>query len=65
MHGLDPGLTQLEFDVEGEVGGIDADEYVGLFVDQRPDQLLAPLQQLAQAPEHLTSPMTARRSMGK
>ncbi|MCY1180124.1 hypothetical protein D9M73_205530 [compost metagenome] len=52
MHGLDPSLAQLELDVEGEVRGVDADEYVGLFFDQGLDQQLAALEQLTQAPQH-------------
>ncbi|MNE46192.1 hypothetical protein D3C80_1405170 [compost metagenome] len=52
MHGLDPGLAQLQLDVEGEVRGVDADEYVGLFFDQGLDQQLAALEQLAQAPQY-------------
>ncbi|MNZ32593.1 hypothetical protein D3C78_499250 [compost metagenome] len=43
---------QFQFDVEGEVGGIDADEHIGPFADQGLDQQLAALEQLAQAPQH-------------
>ncbi|MCY1439079.1 hypothetical protein D3C76_1472510 [compost metagenome] len=53
MHRLDARLAQLQLDGEGEIGGIDADEHIGLFGDQGLDQQLAPLEQLAQAPQHL------------
>ncbi|MNM86554.1 hypothetical protein D3C81_987100 [compost metagenome] len=52
MHGLDPGLTQLEFDVEVEVRGIDTDEHVRLRSDQVGDQLLATRQQFTQPTQH-------------
>ncbi len=40
MHGFDPGLTQLEFDIEVEVGRIDTDERVRFFGNQRGNQQL-------------------------
>ena len=52
MHGLDPGLTQLEFDIEVEIRGIDADEHIRFFGDEIADQLLAPGQQLTQTAQH-------------
>ncbi|MNP60527.1 hypothetical protein D3C76_1556200 [compost metagenome] len=48
MHGLDPGLTQLEFDIEIEVRGIDADEHVWFRGDQVGHQLLTARQQFTQ-----------------
>ncbi len=56
MHGLDAGATQLKFDVEREVRGVDADEDIRFFIDQGLDQQLAPGQQFAQSPEHFNQP---------
>ena len=56
MHGLDPGLAQLEFDIEREVRRIDADKDVRFFFDQRLDQQLAASQQLTQAPQDFHQP---------
>ena len=52
MYGLDPGLTQFQFDIEGEIGGVDADKHVGLFGDQGLNQQLAALEQFTQATQH-------------
>src|SRR3989442_648675 len=38
MHGLDPGLTQFEFDVKGEIRSVDADENIRLFGYEGRDQ---------------------------
>ncbi len=56
MHGLDPGLTQLEFDIEGEIRRIDSDEHVRFFLDQGLNQQLAPCQQLTQTAQHFHQP---------
>ncbi|MNE76063.1 hypothetical protein D3C80_1722760 [compost metagenome] len=50
MHGLDPGLAQVQFDIEREIRGIDTDKDVRTLGDQGLDQFLATLEQLAQAP---------------
>ena len=65
MHGLDPGLAQLEFDIEGEIWRIDADKHVWLFGDQGLDQLLAPGQQLTQAPQDFHQPHDRQALHGK
>ncbi|MCY1183133.1 hypothetical protein D9M73_237290 [compost metagenome] len=44
MHGLDPGLAQVQLDIEGEVRRIDTDEHIRAFFDQGLDQSLAPLE---------------------
>ncbi|MNY26529.1 hypothetical protein D3C86_1603850 [compost metagenome] len=52
MHSLDPGLAQLEFDIEVEVRCVDTDEHIGFRLDQVGDQFFAPSQQLAQPAQH-------------
>jgi len=52
MHGLDPGTTQLKFDIEGEIRRIDTDKHIGFFGNQGLHQQLAALEQFTQAPQH-------------
>ena len=65
MHGLDPGLTQFEFDIEGEVRCVDTDKDVRFFCNQGLDQQFAPSQQLAQAPQHFHQPHDRQTLHGK
>ncbi|MNV53861.1 hypothetical protein D3C71_1460230 [compost metagenome] len=65
MHRLDPGLTQFQFDIEGEVRRIDANEHIGLFGDQRLDQLFAPGQEFTQPPQNLHQPHDRQALHGK
>ncbi|MNP46125.1 hypothetical protein D3C76_1400990 [compost metagenome] len=53
MHGLDPGLAQVQLNIKGEIRRIDTDEHIRACFDQGLDQCLAPLEQLTQATQHL------------
>ena len=56
VHRANARLTQLQFNVEGEIRRIDANEHIGFLLDQGANQTLTPCQQFRQAAEHLDQP---------
>lgn len=65
MHGFDSGLTQLEFDIEIEIRGIDADKNIRFGSDQVSDQFFRRARSSRNRPSTSTRPITERRSIGK
>ncbi len=52
VHGANAGLTQLELDAQGEIRRIDANEHIGLALDQAGNQAAATRQQLGQPTQY-------------